>query len=362
MASIKVEKLIRTTPAEVYRYFTNSTALRDWMCEVATVQPQLGGRMYLCWPGEYYTNGEYIELEKNKSISFTWFGRGEPRPTKVEVSLRKKKNGTLVKLTHRGIGKGKKWEEIGKGYEKEWHSSLENLASVLETGPDLRIIRRPMLGIFLGEFNPEIAQQLCVPIEFGIRLEGVMDGMGAQKAGLQKNDVLVAMDGKELIPTLPLGSILGMKHAGDVVEVTYYRGPEKKSTKMTLSGRPIPPIPASSRELSQQLEPTYHKFEAEIQKLVDSASEEECSHKPAPTEWSVKEVLAHLIHNELIWQNYASEIVLGIEGFYDDYGGNLQARIDGTIASFPTKGALLQELKSMMQRPWPCWYTCRMIL
>lgn len=345
MASVKVEKFIQAAPSEVYRYFTNSTALRDWMCTVATVQPHPGGRIYLCWPGEYYTSGEYTQLENNKLVSFTWLGRGEPRSTKVEVSLKKQKRGTLVKLTHRGIGKGKKWEQVGKTYEKEWRKSLENLASVLQTGADLRITRRPMLGVFVGEFNPDIAKQICVPVEYGIRLEGVVDGMGAKSAGLMKNDVIIALDGQELKPPVQLESVLGGKHAGDVVEVTYYRGSEKKTVKMSLSGRAIPPIPASPMELSKQLEPTYVKYESEIEAIINGATEPECEHKPAPDEWSVNEILAHLIQSELGWQNYYSEIVAGHEGAYDDYGGNLQARIDGTTAVFKTKGELFNELK-----------------
>ena len=346
MSSVKVEKFIAATPTEVYHYFTNSTAYKDWLCDVATLQPHPGGHIYMCWLGDYYTSGEFVQLENNKAVTFTWLGRNEPRPTQVEVSLKKKKGGTLVKLTHRGIGKGKKWETIAKGYEKEWNRAFENLASVLETGADLRITRRPMLGIYVGEFNHEIADQLCVPVEVGVRLEGVVDGMGAQQAGLKKDDVIVSIDGQELTAGVPLGTVIAEKHAGDVVEVGFYRGQDKKSTKMTLSGRRIPPVPASGVELYKQIEPTYHKYEGEFETLLSNASDEECAHKANPEDWSVNEILAHLIHSEIGWQNFASEIIQGHEGAYDDFGGNLQARIEGTTATFPTKASLLKELKA----------------
>ncbi len=346
MSSKLIEEFIQASPSEVYRYFTNSTALRDWMCDVASADPRPGGRLYMCWPGDYYTSGEYLQLENDKFVSFTWFGRGEPHQTVVEVSLKGKKDGTLVKLTHRGMGKGQKWVGIADTYEQQWHSAFENLVSVLENGPDLRITRRPMLGIYIGELNASIAAQLYVPVEFGIHLEGVVDGMGAQKAGLQKDDVIIAMDGHELTAGSSLGSFMSSKHAGDIVEVSFYRGAEKKSAKMTLSGRPIPTIPGSYIELARQVEPIYQKYEAEIEALFNNASEEECSHKPGPSDWSAKEVLVHLIQTELGWQINASEIIDGHEGTYDDFAGNLQARIDGTLAIFSTKSALLKELKS----------------
>ena len=113
---------------------------------------------------------------------------------------------------------------------------------------------------------------------------------------------------------------------------------------MTLSGRPIPPIPSSSLELSKQIEGIYQQFEAQIEEVLNNASEEECSHKPTPTEWNAKETLAHLIHSELGWQNFASEVIGGHEGAYDDFGGNNQTRIDSTVAIFPTKNELLKEL------------------
>jgi uncharacterized protein YndB with AHSA1/START domain len=345
MSIVKQEKLIKASPEEVYRYFTNSTALKDWMCEVATADPHPGGHLFMGWTGEYYTAGEYLRMEANKSVSFTWFGKGEPHKTRVDVTLKKARGGTRVKLTHRGMGKGEKWANIADVYAKEWQNSFENLASVLESGADLRITRRPMIGIFLGDFDASIAVKLGCPVDFGTRLEGVLDGMGAQKAGLQKDDVITAVDGHELTSGSTLTSVLGTKHAGDVVEVTYYRGAEKKNVQMTLTGRTIPTIPSTTAEFSKEIAKRYQDYENEIEKIISDASEAECSHKPAPTEWSANEVLAHLIQGEQGWLNYSSEIVGGNEGAYDEYSGNMQARIDATTDIYPTKGDLFNALK-----------------
>jgi uncharacterized protein YndB with AHSA1/START domain len=344
MTTKKLEKFIQAPPSEVYHYFTNSTALRDWVCDVATADPRPAGHLYMCWQGDYYTSGEYLRLEKDKFVSFTWLGRGEPHKTRVDITLKKQKGGTLLKLTHREIGSGQKWAEIAKVYEMEWRSGLENLASVLENGSDLRITKRPMLGIIIGDYSAEIAAKLGIPVEYGTRLSDVVDGMGAQKAGLEKDDVIVAIDGHELTIGTTLGLVMSSKHAGDVVDISFYRGSEKKAVKMTLSGRPIPAIPTSGLELSRQVEPIYQHFEEEIETIINSANEVECSQKPSPSEWSAKEVLAHLIHSGLGWQNYATEVIGGHEAAYDGFGGNIQARIDATVAIYPTKHELMNEL------------------
>ena len=346
MSVIKLEKYIQAAPAEVFLYFTNSTALRDWFCDVATTDPRVGGRMYLWWNGDYYTSGEFLKLKQNELVSFSWFGRGEPHATQVDVSLKKKKAGTLLKLAHRKLGGNSKWGEIGKGYKKEWAKALENLTSVLENGADLRITTRPMLGIYTDEFNAGIAQKLGVPITQGLRLSGVIEGLGAQKAGLISDDVITSLDGHEITGAATFSLYMKNKKAEDKVEVTFYRCAEKKTTSMTLFGRPIPPTPISGLELSKQVEPVYKQYESEIELLLIAASEEVCAKKPAPAEWSANEVLAHLIHSELGWQNVMTEIMGGHESMYDDWGGNIQAHIDGTVATFTTKAELFNELKN----------------
>jgi uncharacterized protein YndB with AHSA1/START domain len=345
MSTIKITKFIQAPPSEVYLYFTNSTALRDWLCDVATASPQVGGRLYMFWNGGYYTSGEYLKVETDKNITFSWFGRGEPHATSVEVKLQKKKNGTLLILNHRKLGNNSKWIDIGNEYQKQWTKFLDNLTSILENGADLRITTRPMLGIFTDEFNASVAEKLGIPITQGLRISGVVEGLGAQKAGLIANDVIIGLDGQEITGGSSFGAFIRNKKAGEVTEVTYYRGGEKKSTRMTLSGRPIPPIPASGPELSKQVEPVYKHYEDELDAILKDATEEECAKKPSSLEWSINEVLAHLIHSELGWQNYVSEVMGGHQGAYDDFGGNVLAHIDGTVSTFITKDALFTQLK-----------------
>ena len=346
MSTKKLVKFIQAPSSEVFLYFTNSTALKDWLCDVATADPRPGGRLYMWWNGDYYTSGEYLKVVKDELISFTWFGRGEPHATRLDVTLKKRKTGTLLKLIHRKLGNNSKWVGIGDTYEKEWSRNLDNLASVLENGEDLRITTRPMLGIFINDFNADIADKLGVPIVQGLRLGGVVEGLGAQKAGLKSDDVITRMDGSEITGAASLSTFMHDKKTGDVVEVTYYRCSDKVTIPMTLSGRPIPSIPASGLELSKQVEPVYHQYEGEIESLLKANTEEECAKAPNDNEWSVKEVLAHLIHTELGWQNLVSEIMSGHEGAYDDFGGNIQAHIDGTVSTFTTKTDLFKELKN----------------
>lgn len=74
MTTVTSETTIGVPPKTVYRAFTNSTSLREWLCDVATVEPHPNGRMYLWWRGDFYSSGHYLELDENKKIKFRWYG------------------------------------------------------------------------------------------------------------------------------------------------------------------------------------------------------------------------------------------------------------------------------------------------
>ena len=103
----------------------------------------------------------------------------------------------MLTLEHSRIGAGKAWGAVAGEFQQEWEKSLENLAAVLETGEDLRLTRRPMMGIGVSDFDAEIARQMGVPVSKGIRLDAVVAGMGAEAAGLQPGDVIVRMGGMD---------------------------------------------------------------------------------------------------------------------------------------------------------------------
>lgn len=340
------EKQINAPLAQVYRAFTNSSALREWMCDYATTDPKAGGRIYMWWNSGYYTAGEFTSLNENQQLSFTWFGRGEPGPTCVEVSFREMNDGTLVHLIHDGLGSSPEWETVVNEYKKGWNNGLENLASVLESGPDLRIVRRPMLGILINDFNEDIARHLSIPVNQGIRIDNTIAGMGAEAAGLMKDDVIVGMSGKSVIDFNSLSNALSGQYAGDTVQVDIYRGPQKKTVAMTLSGRQIPEIPPTGKLLSDAVRSIHEQGFSDFREFLNEVTDEEASVKPAPGEWSINEIIAHLIHGEEDTHIFIQDLISGQEAWYDGYGGNIQARIDATLAVNPTKQELFNRLNS----------------
>ncbi len=345
-AVLTFEQTIQAPIEQVYRAFTNATALREWLCDTATVDARSGGRVYLAWISNYYATGVYTQLEPNALVAFTWAGRDDPAPTHVEVRMTASSaSATLLTLHHSGLGDDPAWLPAREQITQGWTKGLKNLVSVLEEGPDLRIALRPMLGFILGEINPKIAGELNLPVCEGMRLDSLVAGMGADRAGLQKDDLIVSLDGKPIAQFADLPGILSAHQGGDWIEVEFYRGPKKHQLSLELSRRPLPNIPATPQEMSEALEKVYAELDrilGEILKGITPAQEE---FRPDPNEWNIKEILAHLIHNEREAQSWVNDFVFSQERLADGYADNLPARLRATVSAYPSAEELFSEFK-----------------
>jgi uncharacterized protein YndB with AHSA1/START domain len=334
--------VIKASAKDVYRAFTNQVAVENWLCNNALVDAVQKTKLYFWWDNGYYTCGEFLKTIPNKEIIFSWRGRNDPGKTRVRVTLKQSGPDTVLTLEHRGIKPTPKWQNAQQEIKQGWETALENLVSILETGKDLRYINKPLLGINLQDYSPEIAAKLGVPLNEGVRLEGVMDGFGAKESGLQKDDVLVELNGKPITGYHGLTGILAKEKPGEIIEVGYYRGKEKKTTSVKLSPRPVPNVVFSLPEMVQIVESMYAEGDQFLADTVGSVTESEAVFKPHPTEWNIREVVAHLIHNEQDW-HLAIHKLLADEPFF--YPPNVQARIEATVAVYPTIPELMNVFK-----------------
>jgi uncharacterized protein YndB with AHSA1/START domain len=343
---LKFRQTIKAPPAEVYLALTHATALREWFCDTAQIEPHKGGRVYFAWNSGYYAVGEITKLSQDKKVAYTWLGRGEPDATAVSISIAPKKDGSAVTVVHSGVGSGKKWKAPEAAIRSGWQRGLENLASVLDSGEDLRLTLRPLLGVNgVEEVTPEMAERLAVPVKRGVRIDGTVPGLAAEAAGLQKNDVLVSVDGQKITSWPTLVTVLGAHRAGDKVPVTLYRGAEKRKETLELSKRPLPEIPATAAALAETVRKIYEQTDAELGQALASISADAAGTRPREGEWNVKEILAHLLHGERDTQVLITELVAGDERTYSTFLGNSHLRTSATAETFGSARALFEALK-----------------
>ena len=216
----------------------------------------------------------------------------------------------------------------------------------MEDGIDLRIANRPMLGIAPGDFTEGQAEALKIPVREGMRIDDVVDGMGAKKAGIRKNDVLVEMAGHPITNDFnSLANAIAGKKGGDKVEVVFYRGPEKKTVKMELSKRPMPKVPFDPVELARQAREIYEPALAKLEISFDNYTDEQAMQRPSPNEWSALEVVAHLIHQERFNSIYLTSLIDGYEIKTDGFGSNVTAQVEATVMANPSIKMMLYTLR-----------------
>ncbi len=343
--AVKVKQAVLASPQDVFEAFIHSGSLNEWLCDVSQADARPGGRLYLWWNSGYYASGEFTALEPPRVLEFSWHGRNEPGLTQVRVVIKPQGDGSLVSLTHSGMGEGKAWAKTSKEFKRSWEQVLENLQSVVETGQDLRFVRRPILGVSgLEEINADNAARLGAGAKFGLFIDGVVEGMGAEKAGLRKGDVLVKFGGKKIEKFEALRAALHERSAGDAVKITYWREGEKLSGSLELSGRPLPEIPMSPAALAEWVQKDYARVETDLLAALDGVDEDESDYRRNAEEWNVKEMLAHLIAVERDIHTWIAGLVEGKEAA-EIFHSNQPSRLRATTAAFPSADALVEELK-----------------
>jgi uncharacterized protein YndB with AHSA1/START domain len=333
---LKFSRLIKAAPEDVYYAFATAQGWRDWMCDSARFEARAGGTFQLSWNSGWFTAGNVKEIQRSKRILLAWRGKEDPDYTDVTIQLEPETGGARIDILQSGFGQDETWQQIRKESEKGWENGLENLESIFDTGIDLRITRRPLLGIFAADFNEQIAKGLGVPTSKGVRIDSVVEGMGAEKAGLKSSDVIIEMAGKAIEGFADFGLALAGKQAGDVIPVAFYRGPEKHQVEMELAGRKLQDVPLDPATLAERIATEDAKFMLDLRQLLEGVTEEEAEFSPSPEEWSVKEILAHLIDTESYALDNITELMVDGRREYAGGDGDTRTRLQVLLEVSPT--------------------------
>ncbi|MDP2211296.1 MAG: PDZ domain-containing protein, partial [Candidatus Aquicultor sp.] len=96
----------------------------------------------------------------------------------------------------------------------------------------------PYMGIQGSNIDDVLIDTSKLAVSDGAIVLDVLKGTPAEKAGLKKNDVITAIDGKKISTMDQLLVEIRQKKVGDKIELTYYRGKDKKTVELTLVEKP----------------------------------------------------------------------------------------------------------------------------
>ena len=94
------------------------------------------------------------------------------------------------------------------------------------------------LGVEVLSVNTVIAEQLSLPCDCGVLVNGVVTGSPADAAGLQRSDVIISLDGDMVADTDEFRRLLAAYNPGDKVRITYVRAGKKDITYAKLAALP----------------------------------------------------------------------------------------------------------------------------
>jgi serine protease Do len=93
---------------------------------------------------------------------------------------------------------------------------------------------KTFLGVTTQTMDSDIQKQYSLGTDKGAIVVDVTLGSPAQNAGLQRGDIITKFDGVSITDNKQLGEQVRKHKAGDIVDMTYLRGSQSISTKVTL--------------------------------------------------------------------------------------------------------------------------------
>lgn len=91
-------------------------------------------------------------------------------------------------------------------------------------------VTRAQLGVSIQDVNPEIAEYVGLDEIRGVIVQGFAQNSPAEAAGIKQGDVIVELDGEEVLYTAQLQQKVGFKHPGETVRVTVQRKGGERET------------------------------------------------------------------------------------------------------------------------------------
>ena len=140
-STVRLHRVLTTSPEKVYRAFTEADALAKWLppngftCTVHSFDAKVGGAFKMSFrnftTGDSHSfGGEYLELVPGERLRYTdrFDDPNLPGEIVVTVTLKKVSVGTELDITQAGIPDAIPAEACYLG----WQESLRNLAKLVE--------------------------------------------------------------------------------------------------------------------------------------------------------------------------------------------------------------------------------------
>jgi len=123
---------------------------------------------------------------------------------------------------------------MGIGFAVPSNMARSVMDSLVKSGK----VTRGWLGVYIQEVTPELAKQFKLGSNLGALVSDVMEGSPAEKAGLERGDVIIQYNGKEVENTGHLRNMVAQTPVGKVIDVKVIREGKEKVLKVKIGELP----------------------------------------------------------------------------------------------------------------------------
>jgi serine protease Do len=111
---------------------------------------------------------------------------------------------------------------------------IDTIESVVDQIIDKGYILKGFLGVSLGDLNVQVAEKAGYDQGLGTVITLVQAGDAADKAGIQMNDILMAVNGERTPSVDVTRSLIGNREPGETITLSIWREGEVREVKVTL--------------------------------------------------------------------------------------------------------------------------------
>lgn len=101
------------------------------------------------------------------------------------------------------------------------------------------VVERAWLGIQMTPVTPEDAEAFGLPSVSGVVVQAVTEDGPAEGADLRQGDVIVSVDGRDVVSAGSLQEMIATRQPGDDVTVGFYRDGRAEETRIRLGEAPV---------------------------------------------------------------------------------------------------------------------------
>jgi len=95
-------------------------------------------------------------------------------------------------------------------------------------------VRRGRIGVLIGDISPDIKEGLGLTTLNGALVSDVVEDSPAEKAGLKRDDVIVAFNGGDVLDASDIRNAVGLVEPGERADITYLRDGKRRTTRIEI--------------------------------------------------------------------------------------------------------------------------------